>query len=149
MRIEDEIKGRFRNEYYKGFINLRYTTNLLSYEMVRSFKRFGITEPQYNVLRILRGFRSEAPLSVGFIKERMLDKVSDVSRIIDRLVDKKMVTRVENPADRRQKSIEITSKGLTLLDDMLDCEKQTDNLLSNLTADEIKELNRLLDKARD
>jgi DNA-binding MarR family transcriptional regulator len=149
MRIEDEIKGRFRNEYYKGFINLRYTTNLLSYEMVRSFKRFGITEPQYNVLRILRGFRSEAPLSVGFIKERMLDKVSDVSRIIDRLVDRKMVTRVENPADRRQKSIEITGKGLTLLDDMLDCEKQTDNLLSNLTPDEIKELNRLLDKARD
>ena len=149
MRIEDERKGRFRNEYYKGFINLRYTTNLLSYEMVRSFKRFGITEPQYNVLRILRGFRSEAPLSVGFIKERMLDKVSDVSRIIDRLVDRKMVTRVENPADRRQKSIEITGKGLTLLDDMLDCEKQTDNLLSNLTPDEIKELNRLLDKARD
>lgn len=148
MRIEDEIKGRFRNEYYKGFINLRYTTNVLSYEMFQSFKRFGITEPQYNVLRILRGFRSEAPLSIGFVRERMLDKVSDVSRIIDRLMEKKMVTRVENPADRRQKSIEITPKGLALLDDMLSCEKQTDNLLSKLTPDEVKELNRLLDKAR-
>lgn len=149
MRIEDEIKGRFRNEYYKGFINLRYTTNVLSYEMVQSFRRFGITEPQYNVLRILRGFRSEAPLSVGFIKERMLDKVSDVSRIVDRLVEKKMVTRVENPSDRRQKSIEITTDGLDLLSKMLECEKQTDNLLSNLSVDEVRELNRLLDKARE
>lgn len=148
MRIEDEIKGRFRNEYYKGFINLRYTTNILSYEMVQSFKRFGITEPQYNVLRILRGFRSEAPLSIGFVKERMLDKVSDVSRIIDRLVEKKLVTRVENPADRRQKSIEITTSGLQLLDEMLECEKKTDSLLANLDADEVAELNRLLDKAR-
>ncbi|PWD97823.1 MarR family winged helix-turn-helix transcriptional regulator [Marinilabilia rubra] len=148
MRIEDEIKGRFRNDYYKGFINLRYTTNILSYEMVKSFKRFGITEPQYNVLRILRGFRSEAPLSIGFIKERMLDKVSDVSRIIDRLVEKKMVTRVENPADRRQKSIEITPAGLQLLDEMLECEKKTDSLLANLDPEEVKELNRLLDKAR-
>jgi DNA-binding MarR family transcriptional regulator len=78
----------------------------------------------------------------------MLDKVSDVSRIIDRLVEKEMVTRVENPADRRQKSIEITPKGLALLDDMLSCEKQTDNLLSKLNPDEVKELNRLLDKAR-
>ena len=148
MRIEDEIKGRFRNEYYKGFINLRYTTNVLSYEMVKSFKRYGITEPQYNVLRILRGFRSEAPLSISFVKERMLDKMSDVSRIVDRLVEKKMVTRIENPADRRQKSIEITSAGLSLLDKMLECEKKTDELLSRLSPEEVNELNRLLDKAR-
>jgi DNA-binding MarR family transcriptional regulator len=148
MRIEDEIKGRFRNEYYKGFINLRYTTNLLSYEMLKAFRRYGITEPQYNVLRILRGFRSEAPLSIGFVKERMLDKVSDVSRIVDRLVEKRLVTRVENSEDRRQKSIEITPAGLDLLGSMLECEKKTDNLLANLEPDEVKELNRLLDKAR-
>jgi DNA-binding MarR family transcriptional regulator len=148
MTIEEEIKGRFRNEYHKGLINLNFTAKQLSYEFIQSLKKHEITEQQYNVLRILRGFRSEAPLSVGFIKERMLDKDSDVSRIIDRLYEKEMVSRKENPTDRRQKSIEITAKGLSLLDSMFDCEKQADTLLNNLTEEEVKEFNRILDKIR-
>jgi len=113
-----------------------------------SLKKHEITEQQYNVLRILRGFRSEAPLSIGFIKERMLDKDSDVSRIVDRLYEKEMVSRKENVADRRQKDIEITAKGLSLLDSMFECERNADKLLINLTEEEIKEFNRLLDKIR-
>jgi DNA-binding MarR family transcriptional regulator len=100
-------------------------------------------------LRILRGFRSEAPLSIGFIKERMLDKDSDVSRIVERLFEKGLVSRKENPADRRQKSVEITAKGLELLDKMYNCELEADTLLSNLTIEEVNRLNQLLDKIRE
>lgn len=148
MKIEDEIKGRFRNEYHKGLINLNYTTRQLGYDFFQALKQHGVTEQQYNVLRILRGFRSEAPLSIGFIKERMLDKDSDVSRIVDRLFLSQMLTRCENPQDRRQKSVEITEKGLELLNSMLAVEKKVDTLLGNLTEEEVQQLNYLLDKIR-
>ena len=149
MSIEEELKGHFRNEYHKGLINLTYTAKQLSYEFFQSLKKYGLAEQQYNVLRILRGFRSEAPLSVGFIKERMLDKDSDVSRIIDRLFEKGFLNRTENPNDRRQKSVEITETGLALLDQMFSCEQKADTLLNNLTPEEINELNRILDKIRE
>lgn len=148
MTIEDEIKGRFRNEFHKGLINLNYTVKHISYGFHQSLKNHNITEQQYNVLRILRGFRIEAPLSIGFIKERMLDKDSDVSRIVDRLYLNGMVTRCENPKDRRQKSVEITNLGLALLDKMLCIEKKVDTLLGNLTEEEAQQLNFLLDKIR-
>lgn len=148
MTIDEELKGRFRNEYHKGLINLTYTAKQLSYEFFQSLKAHNITEQQYNVLRILRGFHSEAPLCIGFIKERMLDKDSDVSRIIDRLYDKGMVSRKENSDDRRLKTIEITDSGLALLDRLYDCEKKADTLLKNLSEPEIAEFNRLLDKIR-
>ena len=148
MSLEDEIKGRFRNEYHKGLINLNFTVRQLSYEFYQSLKVHGIAEQQYNVLRILRGFRSSLPISIGFIKERMLDRDSDVSRIVDRLYEKGLVTRKENPDDRRQKSVEITENGLAILDRMFECEKKADTLLNNLSMDEVKELNRLLDKIR-
>jgi DNA-binding MarR family transcriptional regulator len=149
MSIEEELKGHFRNNYHKGLINLTYTTKQLSYDFFQTLKQHGLAEQQYNVLRILRGFRAEAPLTIGFIKERMLDKDSDVSRIVDRLFEKKLLTRKENPKDRRQKSVEITAEGLALLDSMFECEKKADRLLINLSEEEIQELNRLLDKIRN
>ena len=148
MSIEEELKGRFRNDYHKGLINLTYTTKQLGYEFHQSLKKHGLAEQQYNVLRILRGFRSQAPLTIGFIKERMLDKDSDVSRIVDRLFEKGLLTRKENSEDRRQKSLEITAKGLELLDSMFECEKKADTLLSNLSPEEVATLNHLLDKIR-
>jgi len=149
MSIEGEIKGRFRNEYHKGLINMTYTVKLLSYEFHKSLKAHGLAEQQYNVLRILRGFRTEAPLSIGFIKHRMLDKDSDVSRIVDRLFEKGLLSRKENPDDRRQKSVEITKKGLELLDKMYSCEQKADTLLKNLSVDEVEQLNLLLNKIRE
>ncbi|HOV71930.1 MAG TPA: MarR family transcriptional regulator [Dysgonamonadaceae bacterium] len=148
ISIDEEIKGRFRNTYHKGLINLIYTAKQVSYKFVQSLKKHNITEQQYNVLRILRGFQAEGPLTIGFIKEHMLDKHSDMSRIIDRLYEKGWVTREENPDDRRQKSIKITDKGLALLNEMYHCEKESDKLLSNLSPEEVAELNRLLDKIR-
>ncbi|MEE4259921.1 MAG: MarR family transcriptional regulator [Bacteroidales bacterium] len=148
MKIEDEIKGRFRNEYHKGLINLTYTVKQVSYDFHQALKKHGLTEQQYNVLKVLRGFRTEGPCSIGFLKDRMLDKKSDVSRIVDKLFAKKLIVRKENLTDRRQKDLEITNKGLSLLTQMDNCEKIVDTLLSNLSLDEVKQLNRLLDKIR-
>lgn len=147
MKIEDEIKGRFRNEYHKGLINLIYTEKQLSHQFLQFLKTHGITEPQYNILRVLRGAHSA--VSIGYLKERMLDKSSDVSRIIDRLFEKGYVDRKENALDRRQKEVSIIDKGLSLLSKMDECEKKADSLLKNLTIDEVKELNILLDKIRE
>jgi len=149
MGIEDEIKGRFRNDYHKGTINLIYTVKHFNYQFLQLMKKHGLTEPQYNILRVLRGFQSEGPASIGFLKERMLDKSSDVSRIVDRLYESGHVGRKENKIDRRQKDICITEKGIALLKTMDECEKKTDTFLKNLTKEEVQELNRLLDKARD
>ncbi|KOH46803.1 MarR family transcriptional regulator [Sunxiuqinia dokdonensis] len=79
----------------------------------------------------------------------MLDKDSDVSRIVDRLFEKGLLSRKENPDDRRQKSVEITTKGLVLLDKMFNCEQKADTLLKNLSMDEVKQLNYLIDKIRE
>lgn len=148
MKIDDEIKGRFRNEYHRGIINLTYTLNQLNYQFLQLLKKHNVTQQQYNVLKVLRGFRSEAPVSIGFIKDRMLDKNSDVSRIVDKLYERGLVTRCEKSTDRRQKDVDISDKGLDLLAAMDECEKKVDTLLSNLTEDEVKQLNTLLDKIR-
>jgi DNA-binding MarR family transcriptional regulator len=148
MRIEDEVKGHFRNDNHKALINLIFTVNQLNYQFRQNLKEHDLTEPQYNVLRVLKGFRSEKSISIGFIKERMLDKNPDVSRIVDGLLAKGLLNRKENPDDRRQKSVEITEKGIALLTDMLEFDKKTENLLACLNADELNELNRILDKIR-
>ena len=149
MNIEDEIKGRFRNERHKGLINLSFTEKQLTYSFLQSLKKHGLTEPQYNILRVLRGFHSRGPSSIGFLKERMLDRSSDVSRLVDKLYDKGLIDRKENTADRRQKDVVITEQGILLLSHMHDCEKKADTLLQNLTDEEVNELNRLLDKVRN
>ena len=149
MKIEDEIKGRFRNERHKGVINLSFTEKQLTYSFLQSLKKHGLTEPQFNILMVLRGFRNQGPASIGFLKERMLDRSSDVSRLVDKLYDKGLVERKENLLDRRQKEVEITEKGIILLSHMRDCEKKTDTMLQNLTDEEVNELNRLLDKIRN
>ncbi len=148
MKIEDEIKSSFRNEYHKGLINLKYTVNQLSYDFFKSLKAHDLSEQQYNVLRILKEFKNETPLSIGFVKEHMLDKKSDISRIVDKLLGKGLVNRKENPKDRRQKAVEITKKGLKLLESTYDCEQKADTLLQNLNPEEIHVLNWLLDKIR-
>jgi DNA-binding MarR family transcriptional regulator len=149
MKIDEEIHGHFRNESHRAIINLTYTVNQLNYEFVQFLKKHKLSVHQYNILRVLRGFCADAPVSIGFLKDRMLDKNSDVSRIIDKLFEKGLVERKENAIDRRQKDIDITEKGLALLTSTHDCEKRVDTLLKNLTEEEIQELNRILDKIRD
>ncbi len=149
MSIEEELKGRFRNDYHKAAINVIYTAKVMGYNFGQTLRKHEITEQQYNVLKILRGFRSEGPLSINFIKEWMLEKNSDVSRLVDKLFNLGLVVRKENETDRRQKDVDISEKGLQLLGKMDGCELEVDKLFSNLNHDEIAELNRLLDKARE
>jgi DNA-binding MarR family transcriptional regulator len=148
MRIEDEIKACFRNDYQRLIVNLTYTVNQLNYKFLQQLRKYKLSEQQYNILLVLNNCNSEGPVSLGFLKERMLDKNSDVSRIIDKLFEKGFVSRKENPADRRQKDLGITDKGKTLMSAMGYCEKETDNLFQNLTLDEVRQLNFLLDKLR-
>ena len=149
MKIEDEIQQKsFKSEAHKAYINIVYTANFLGVKQAAVFKPYGITLPQFNVLRILRG-QHPKPATVNLLMERMLDKTSNVSRIMDKLELKKLATRKQCPNDRRSVDILITEAGLELLkkmDEKLDTQKIG---LENLSDAEAKELNRLLDKIRD
>ena len=147
MKIEEEIKSKFENEYQKALVNLLYTNYQISGKMRSHFKQFDITSQQFNILRILRG-QHPNPASIGLLKERMLDKSSDVSRIVDRLILKKLIDRTECKTDRRQKDVAITNKGLKLLDVIDSNSKQEKEILSNLTSEEVEQLSYLLDKIR-
>lgn len=149
MRIEDEIQQKsFKSEIQKAYINIVYTANYLEVKQAAVFKPYGITLPQFNVLRILRG-QHPKPATVNLLMERMLDKTSNVSRIMDKLELKKLATRKQCPNDRRSVDILITEAGLELLKKM-DAELENQRIgLHNLSDDEARELNRLLDKIRD
>ena len=149
MKLEDEIhQKKFSSEFQKLTINLIYTNNWIASKHAEYFKNSDITVQQYNVLRILRG-QFPNTSSVKLIKERMLDKMSDASRIIDKLKLKKLVIRKECPNDRRSVDILITEKGLDLLKSLDVVDEAPKELFKSLTISEIKTLNDLLDKLRD
>ncbi|AHJ96644.1 MarR family winged helix-turn-helix transcriptional regulator [Hymenobacter swuensis] len=149
MKIEDEIKqSTFKDEYQKAHINLVFTTGWLQQQQSGQFKEFGLTLPQFNILRILRG-QHPKPATVNLLIERMLDKTSNASRIVDKLEVKHLVTRTVCPSNRRAVDIRITEAGLELLR-QLDAVMQNQQLgLQNLTLDEAAQLSSLLDKIRD
>ncbi|QCR23236.1 MarR family winged helix-turn-helix transcriptional regulator [Pontibacter sp. SGAir0037] len=148
MKIEEEIQQRtFKSEHQKAYINVLYTSNWLQLAQAGAFKPFGITLPQYNILRILRG-QYPKPATVSLLIERMLDKTSNASRIVDKLEAKGLVTRKQCPQDRRTVDVLITEKGLSLLQEMDPLDGGSKTGLMNLSEEEAIELNRLLDKAR-
>jgi len=148
MGINEEIQQRqFRSPKQKALINLMYTHNFLINHMNGTFKNFDVTRQQYNVLRILRGAHP-TPLTINLIKERMLDKMSDASRIVDRLKAKDLVNRTKSNNDRRAAEIMISEKGLNFLEVAEPAVNELDNLLNNLSGREIETLNELLDKIR-
>lgn len=129
-------------------INLTYTHNWLNAHYSAMFRTSDITMQQFNVLRILRG-QYPNPCSVKLIKERMLDRMSDASRIVDKLKAKELVDRRECPVDRRSVDILITDKGLELLKSMDSIDENFKGVFKTLTDEEMKTLNHLLDKLRD
>ncbi|SEN51432.1 DNA-binding transcriptional regulator, MarR family [bacterium A37T11] len=149
MKLEDEIKSRFQNEYHKAALNIMFTNSWLISLLKKRTDAKHITLQQYNILRILRG-QHPNPATVNLLKERMIDKMPDVSRIIDRLVQKEFVSRCTNNRDRRAVDILITDKGLNILHQLdIDDEMKLDHLLNkNLTEQECQTLNYLLDKMR-
>jgi len=148
MGLEEDIQQRkFKSEYQKAIINVLYTHNHLVYEMNIVFKPHNLTRQQYNVLRILRG-QLPNPSSVNLVKERMLDKMSDASRIVERLRVKGLVTRKKCNNDRRAVEVCISEKGLALLE-KIDGEFEHLSLYNgSLSEEEAQTLNDLLDKMR-
>jgi len=148
MKIEDEIQQKeFRSEMQKTLINIIFTANWLNLKFTQSLKHYDLSLPQFNVLRILRG-KKGCPATVNGITERMLDKSSNASRLVDKLKAKGLVDRSECRNDRRAVDIMITDKGLELLKEL---DKEISNMekgLNQLEADEMKILNNVLDKLR-
>ncbi|MBK8551459.1 MAG: MarR family transcriptional regulator [Ignavibacteria bacterium] len=148
MKLEDEIKQQsFRSEYQKLAVNLIFTGNWMSFNSHEMLKSFKLTTQQYNILRILRG-QYPNPATVNLLIERMMDKMSNASRIVDRLEIKKLVERKLKPEDRRCVDVMITDKGLKLLDKIEEREKLFETKLYTLNLEEAMELNELLDKLR-
>ena len=148
MRLEDEIKQeRFASAYHKLVINILFSSNWLREQHTRDLKRYGLTMQQFNILRILRG-QAPDPASIGLLQERMLDKQSDVSRLVERLRLKGLVQRKSTEQDRRRCAILITQKGLTLLADIDRNLASWYERLHVLSVREAEQCNRLLDKLR-
>lgn len=147
MELEKEIQTKFENEYHKIVVNTLYTYGWINDLLKKRLSKNQITLQQFNILRILRG-QHPGPATINLLKERMLDKMSDASRIVERLVQKGLVTRCINKKDRRAVDIHITDKGLELLKKLDPVITPIDVLKSNLTESEAKQLNILLDKLR-
>ena len=149
MKLEDEIQQKkLKSIEQKLMLNLIYTTNWLTAKQDSLFKDSGITVQQYNVLRILRG-QYPNPCSIKLIKERMLDRMSDTSRIVDKLYTKKLLERNECPNDRRSVNVIISNQGLELLKSLDYVDDLSKQNLKSLSDKEIDILNHLLDKLRD
>ena len=145
--IEDIIKQKkFIDDYHRAFVGFSYLYNEIDYIQQQLFKEYDITSQQYNALRILRG-QHPKPATVGLIKERMIDRNSDASRIVERLRKAGLVERVTCENDRRAVDVVITEKGLELLKKLDPVITEVNDPLKMLTADEIATLNTMLDKA--
>ena len=147
MGIEKDIQQvNFRNEFQKMGINLLFTANWLNERIGRVLATEDITQQQYNILRILRG--SECALSTLKIRERMLDKMSDTSRIVDRLIGKGLVEKTACLKDKRLVDITLSKKGLVLVDKLDQFNDQIDAVLKGVDEKEAQAINQLLDKIR-
>jgi len=149
MKIEEAIQQntKFEDNYHKVIVNINYTYSWISNVSREVFERYNLTSQQFNILRILRG-QYPNPATVNLLKERMIDKMSDASRIVDRLVQKGMVSRCTNNKDRRAVDIRISEEGLKILSIMDQEFKASDLFRDNLSEEEAGLLSDLLDKLR-
>jgi DNA-binding MarR family transcriptional regulator len=148
MGLQEDIKQtKFRNDYQKAAINILFTHGWLAQRIKLFLKNHRLTSQQYNVLRILRGSYPN-PLSTLQIRERMLDKMSDSSRIVDRLVIKQLVIKKACEHDKRLVDVCITPLGLEKLAKIDEREIVIDQSLTNLSPAEAETLSDLLDKIR-
>ena len=148
MGISTDIKQEnFKCEFSKVVVNLMYTHNWLNEQENKLFKPFGLTTAQYNVLRILRG-QYPKPATINLLIDRMLDRMSNASRIVDKLMIKDLVARQQNLKDRRAVDVVITKKGLDMLGKIdVDMEK-FEQSINQFTTQECKDINAFLDRFR-
>ena len=146
MKLEEAIKQeRFKDEWVRVAVNMYYTQSQLQYASYSCLKPFDISVQQFNILRILRG--AKKALTVSEVSDRMIDKMSNASRLIEKLRKKYLVERMEDAEDRRRVNISITKKGLLLLIDASEAmEEHLAQKLAGLSRNEASQLNTLLDK---
>jgi MarR family transcriptional regulator, 2-MHQ and catechol-resistance regulon repressor len=148
MKIEQALKqSRFESPQQKAWINLIFTSNVLNDFSNTIFKDFDLTPQQYNVLRILKG-RIPESASCSSVKEVMLDKNPDLTRLCDRLVTKGLIVRETDSDNRRQVNLRITEEGIKLIDTIKPILKEYNHKLNNLSDEEAEILSDLLDKLR-
>ncbi len=148
MRLEEAIKQKeFKDPYNKLVVNLLYTHSYLVTAQNGLFKPYDLSPEQYNVLRILRG-QNGKPLTVSSIQDRMLNKMSNASRLVEKLKSKELVQRVECPTDRRQVDVSITEKGYQVLNELEKQVSEFNHSVINLGESEVIQLNELLDRLR-
>lgn len=145
--LKETKAPRYESAYHEAIVNVSYTHNWCNDKVKQAVSPYDITSQQFNVLRILRG-QFPNPSTINLVKSRMLDKMCDASRIVDRLVHKDLVIKNVSNYDKRAVDILINDKGLNLLK-KIDNEVSLSAILSpNITEDEAEQLIALLDKAR-
>jgi len=147
MELDKEIQSKFESEYQKVVVNIVYTYGWVTSIVKKRLEKHHITMQQFNILRILRG-QHPKPATINLLKERMLDKMSDASRIVDRLVQKGLVSRTINKKDRRAVDIIISEKGLEILKKLDPVITPEDILKANIGQEDVTALNVLLDRLR-
>lgn len=148
MSLENDIKQeKFRSEYNKMIVNLIFTHNWVLAKEMEILRPYNLTVSQYNVLRILRGQKGKAA-TINLIIDRMLDRMSNASRIVDRLENKGLVVRRRCENDRRAVDVLITDKGLDLLSVLDKKMDKWEKAFKVISVEEAERLNTILDKIR-
>lgn len=146
--IQEEIKQKaFLSTHQKAIVNILFTASWLQLKHLQTLKPYGISTQQYNVLRILRG-QYPNPASIGVITDRMIDKTSNASRIVEKLVQKGLVTRKTCTEDRRAVDVLIHETGLAILKELDAKVDALENINAVLNVNEAETLSNLLDKLR-
>jgi DNA-binding MarR family transcriptional regulator len=148
MKIEDALKtNKFRDEKHKAILNILYTAYWLKNFISKKLKEEGITSEQYNVLRILKG-KHPGRVCVKDIGERMIERSSNVPRILDKLILKELVKRENSEIDKRETLVFLTVKGIEMLDKMTEMIDRAENEALSLSSEDATVLSNLLDKVR-
>lgn len=149
MSIEKEIKQKkFKNPYNKVTVNVMFTTGWLLNKYAKILKPYNLTEQQYHVLKILRASYPRTA-TVNYILEGMIDKMSNASRLVDKLVSKDLVKKVKSQYDLRSVDILLTEKGIVLMHELSEIINEYESSLYGLDENEIRLLNTLLEKLRN
>ncbi|MEM9884998.1 MAG: MarR family transcriptional regulator [Bacteroidota bacterium] len=150
MRLEEEIQQqKFKDEYQKLSINILFTASWMNQQTTQLLKPYNISWQQFNILRILKG-QHPKPTTVKTLAERMIDKMSNASRLVEKLRQKKYVERSECQEDRRRVDIVITDLGLQTIREASDVVEQwMSEVFESTTKQEAAQLNGILDQMRD
>ncbi len=149
MKIEQEIQQpHFKSEHHKAHINILFTAAWLTQQVTQALKEYGISTQQFNILRILKGQYPNA-VTVKLLRKRMIDKMSNASRLVEKLRQKELVERTECPKDRRRVDIVLTDKGMSLVNSATDAvNEQLKQYMESISIEEAQIINELLDKMR-